>query len=37
MSHHTVRNHLKHIFTKLSVRSQQELLDRVKGAVSKSS
>jgi len=37
VSHHTVRNHLKHIFTKLSVRSQQELLDRVKGAVSKSS
>jgi len=27
ISHHTVRNHLKSIFTKLAVRSQQELLD----------
>jgi DNA-binding NarL/FixJ family response regulator len=29
ISPHTVRNHIKHMFTKLNVRSQQELLDLV--------
>jgi DNA-binding CsgD family transcriptional regulator len=32
ISQNTVRNHLKSIFRKLSVRSQVELLDRLKAA-----
>jgi DNA-binding NarL/FixJ family response regulator len=31
ISHHTVRNHLKSIFSKLRVSSQQELLDLLRG------
>ncbi len=35
ISQHTVRNHLKKIFSKLEVRSQQELLDLVTNAATK--
>jgi len=35
ISHHTVRNHLKNIFVKFNVRSQQELLDRVSELVAR--
>lgn len=32
LSEHTVRNHLRHVFEKLHLRSQVELLDRATGA-----